>query len=662
MIAFQTSILDLNPVSLDDGVILHDSPLVREFLEELAAAKYFALDLETFGIGEKDGLLPRKGSIRLIQITVPSNKTLIVDLGGFFDDRIARYQEVAPIVIEILKAVESPSQTVIGHNIKFDLLWLKTKYLTEAKNVRDTMLLSLLYWHGIQAMEHNLGALAHRVLGTKLDKTLQKSNFGNPLSIDQLNYAARDTVNTLAIYKKLSRMCLEVGLKDACLIECGAIPAFVSMEANGFPINKGKAKQALEAYVSSQKAEEAIFNSYLPCKITATSTTLTALFQEKLGIRLESTADSELQSAQAHPAITALCNWRSLKKGVDYLKSIVGSESDDHVYTSFRQITATSFGRSTSARLADRTGVNLQNCPKDFLDPALAKYKLPSIRACFEVAEGRSLIISDLSAAHARIAAQASQDSLMLQIFNDGIDAHSIIASDLAQEEKLGTDWTVENVAKWCKDKSNPNQKKAKTLRDVAKNCFYGGINVQGKATLQSTVAKVGIQMDLESCDSAIKAFRRAYSGIYAFQKQIHSEANKHNHDFKLGVKFGSTYGLSGRRAFLAKYENKFNGREEVKISDVCSFQWMSTEADIIKTAIAQVHEVFLANPHWNAHLCNLCHDELNAECDSTYELEVATVVCEAMDKAMAIYIKDLPVNEAGATADKAIARSWADK
>lgn len=663
MIAFQPSILDLNPPALAEGVILYDSPLVGEFLADLSVAPYFALDIETFGEDKYDGLLPRKGCIRLIQVTLPNNKTLIVDLGSFFDDRIFRWAEVCLIVKSILDAVENPNQAVIGHNIKFDLLWLKTKYGTEAKNVRDTMLLSLLYWHGIKVYEHNLGALADRVLGEKVDKTLQKSNWGDPLTIDQLNYAAKDTVATLAIYKKLSRMCLEAGIKDSCLIECGAIPAFVDMEANGFPINKAKCKAALDAYMSAQKTEEAVFNTYLPCKITASSPTLVAQFQDKLGITLISTADNELQSSQDHEAITALCNYRSLKKGVDYLKSLVGSESEDHVFTSFRQLTSTSFGRSTSARLADRTGVNLQNCPKDFKDPALLKHNLPSIRACFGVPEGRSLIISDLSAAHARIAAQATQDDVLLKVFLEDMDAHSIIAADLAQEEKLGESWKPENIAKWRKDKTNANYKKANTFRDAAKNCLYGGLNVQGKATLQATVAKIGIQMSLEACEVAIKGFRKLYPGIYAYQKRIHTEANKQLHKFGLACDFGSHYGLSGRRTFLAKWENKFRpGSYEVKISDVCSFTWMSTEADIMKIAIAEVHEKFLNNPHWEARLCNLCHDELNAECNSTYELEVATVVCEAMDKAMAIYIKDLPVNEANATPVAAIARSWADK
>ena len=74
-------------ISPTRGVTNPDSENFTYFLGEFSRCRSFGFDLETFGEGEKGGLNPWVGKVRLIQISLDSQTTLVIDLGGREDDR-----------------------------------------------------------------------------------------------------------------------------------------------------------------------------------------------------------------------------------------------------------------------------------------------------------------------------------------------------------------------------------------------------------------------------------------------------------------------------------------------------------------------------------------------------------------------------------------------
>jgi ribonuclease D len=117
----------------------------------------------------------------------------VADLGGWDDDRSANHDRLTRLgFFDTLKTtVESPAIWTVMHNGLFELCWLGHKYGIKAWRCADTMLLSQLLWAGIEAYRHSLKAVGER-LGISIDKEQQRSDWGWPLSNEQINYAAND--------------------------------------------------------------------------------------------------------------------------------------------------------------------------------------------------------------------------------------------------------------------------------------------------------------------------------------------------------------------------------------------------------------------------------------------------------------------------------------
>jgi hypothetical protein len=66
-----------------------------------------------------------------------------------------------------------------------------------------------------------------------------------------------------------------------------------------------------------------------------------------------------------------------------------------------------------------------------------------------------------------------------------------------------------------------------------------------------------------------------------------------------------------------------------------------------LRQALGDLVLIFDQFPHYQAHIGNMCHDEIDVVCDSNYALEVAAIVQNTMRQAMANYITIIPVDEA---------------
>src|SRR5262249_54796955 len=132
------------------------------------------------------------------------------------------------------------TRTLIGHNLAFDLAHLRQEYGMSASEVRDTMLLSRLLTAGETRAGkgfHGLQALARRVLGVHVPKTLQRSDWTGELTRAQLEYAARDAAVLLLLEEKLQERIDAAGLRRAAELEARCLPAMVWLMTSGVPVD-----------------------------------------------------------------------------------------------------------------------------------------------------------------------------------------------------------------------------------------------------------------------------------------------------------------------------------------------------------------------------------------------------------------------------------------
>ncbi|MFB6214858.1 MAG: DNA polymerase, partial [Candidatus Bipolaricaulia bacterium] len=289
-------------------------------------------------------------------------------------------------------------------------------------------------------------------------------------------------------------------------------------------------------------------------------------------------------------------------------------------------------------------------------------YNLPPFRSLFRAPDGYKLLVDDLSQAHMRIATEASQDENLLEIYQNRQDFHSITASKLASQQ--GLDWSAEQILEYKEDKSHENHDKAKLLRDISKNANYGGINVQGYKTLQSTCRNAGTFISDEEAQNGIEAFRNLAPRLYNYQRTLHKNACDTNLEFE-GQQYAWTRSWSGRLVYLPKKPNDYKGgRLEPKISDVCAVNWTSTEADSLKHSVGI--EGFLKDidehPEWGCELCIIVHDESVALVKEDYAEEAAAYLKQRMHEGMQLFVKSIPVDEEDAKPEDCICDTWLEK
>jgi ribonuclease D len=151
------------------------------------------LDLET------TGLRWWQDRIRVISITTEDGKTYLVD---------ASKVDITPL-FPALKDTK-----IIAHNAKFDLLFLKRAGF-EPGECACTMILSQIFWAGKlkpgtnKNFDHDLASVVKRALDIDLIKSHQKDDWSGELTPEMLDYAARDSMSLVKLYKELTRRIVE---------------------------------------------------------------------------------------------------------------------------------------------------------------------------------------------------------------------------------------------------------------------------------------------------------------------------------------------------------------------------------------------------------------------------------------------------------------------
>lgn len=660
MISNQMSLLFFEQ-ELDSNILFSDSPGAEQFIKHWSEAEDFALDIETYGEEQNDPLDPWKGHIRLIQIGLRDGRSFIADLGGWDDDKEALFSRLNKLrFFETLKdTLFSSKIKTIGHNLKFDLMWLYKKYGFRALNCFDTMLLSQVYWAGIKEYRHSLKAVCGR-LGIEVDKTEQKSNWGFGLSNNQLNYAASDTQAAIAIYDKLISMCKEDGLTASVSAEMGALPAFAEMEINGFPVDRGLLVETKTKYFDTKEQIIKPFKEAFP-NLGLDDHKKIPDDLKSIGICVGKSDKEALNPYRGNPIISSLLAGRSINAYCNYIEGMINAFRDCSVRGGYRQCAPEGRGRSTSGGGNGVPSINLQNPPNPSkMCSELEAFDLPPIRGCFKAPQGYKMAVVDLSGAHARIAAQATGDKAFRESYTLNKDPHTIVASRLSELE--GLVWSPEYISKIRKE-DTPEGKKATKFRNTAKNVFYGWLNGAGKNKTSETIRIGGWENSVDFAGTIIDTLRAAFPDIAAFHDRLKNSIKKGKHFEGCKTLYTPVTCLTGRRVWLPIWKpsekNKYGG---AKPTDAYMASWMMVEADAMKAAMHFVRLEGIKHPEWDLQIVNICHDELDVIFKEEYAEQAAHKVWQWVNGCLGFFVTDIPVTDSEFKLSSVLCDSWAEK
>ncbi len=291
-----------------------------------------------------------------------------------------------------------------------------------------------------------------------------------------------------------------------------------------------------------------------------------------------------------HPIIPAIMDYRMLTKlkstYADGLIKVI--DSDGRIRTTFQNL-VTATGRLSS------TDPNLQNIPvRNDLGAEIRKMFVPKA--------GCVLVDADYSQIELRVLAHIAGDERMCQAFRDGMDIHTVTASQ------------VFGVAP---EAVTPLQ------RRHAKAVNFGIVYGISEFSLAEDIG-----VSRYEAKAYIDSYLNNYQGVRRYMKAVVSDARN----------AGYTRTMYGRRRYIPELSSSnFNirqGAERIALNTPIQ----GTAADLIKLAMLRVHKALQEN-YPDAKLLLQVHDELIVECPEEIAEAVARLISEEMEAVAALCV-----------------------
>lgn len=560
-----------------------------EVVEQIVDDSPIAMDLETCGETKEDGLNPWTGEIRLVALKVSKNQPCLIDLKSRSQDLSAFRQQFE-------------KREVIGHNLRFDGLWLAIKFAILLRIPFDTYAAARILSNGDRAIRNELGSVLERYLGVSLPKDQGKSDWGGMfLTEEQLQYAANDVRYLHKLRIRLASELGSHGLNKTFELEMELLPVVIEMERAGFGVDKDAFELIIDkAKAAAQIRKQALVTHFGGVNFNFDSPEQLKAAFGKIGMDLSDTSEETLRGLD-HPAANSLLEYRSVEMQRRQAESLLGKiVKDDRIHGEFLPL-GTETGRFSSRN------PNLQNISRG------------ELRNCFVPAgDDRRLIIADYSQIELRAAAWFAKDEVMLGALRAKKDLHAQTASVV-----LG----------------KPVAQISKQDRQLAKAVNFGLLYGQGARGLVN-YAKTTYGISLSEARAA--EIRKRFFGHYRGLADWHQTAQ----DNAPRLTEGRT--IIGRRRILPENSSNWD-----KFQAQTNFAVQGSCADGLKKAMVSLAKQLPKA----AQIVATVHDELIVECSQNDAEEVKKLTESAMKHEMESLFPNLPVQ-----VDARICRSWGDK
>jgi len=584
----------------DTRVPEYHTVLTEEVLDrvvrDLAGAETLSIDLETTGLD------PMTADIVGIAVSGAPYVGYYIPVGH--DALGAPEQLPLSRVLEVLRPlIEADEPRLIGQNIKYDLKILERNGLSPHGISFDAMIA----FHLLHPDEprHGLDQIASAILGVRMtpyEEVAGKDGAFASVPVDAATaYAAEDAEIVQRVREPLLK-----GL-DSCdatelfeTVEMPLVPVLARMERHGILLDRSilteqenelrKELEIIQADLFEMAGET--FNPNSPkqvAEILFSRLGLPVVDRTKTGPSTSARVLAQL--AVLHPLPGKLMAYRELTKllstYIEQLPRAVHPQTG-RIHTTFRQaVTAT--GRLSSS------DPNLQNIP--------TRTEMGGrIRQAFVAPDRHVLISADYSQIELRLLAHFSQDRLLLEAFQQGMDLHRLTASHVfGVDEHRVTD----------------------TQRQTAKRINFG---------ILYGISPYGLARDLGTTQSEAKEYIERFFSAYPEAKAYLAEM------VDVATRNGYAQTLLGRRRPLRHLTARNAAQRNFDRRNAVNTPIQGSAADLIKLAMIEI-DWDIEGGRLPAKMLLQIHDELIFEATASSAEDVSSTVRERMEGVMPLRV-----------------------
>jgi DNA polymerase I-like protein with 3'-5' exonuclease and polymerase domains len=499
-----------------------------ESFPDLKGYKYIAIDLETRDPDLKirgSGAIIGNGEIVGIAVAVDgwSGYYPIAHQGG---GNLEKNK-----VMDWIKDVCSSDSVKLFHNAMYDVCWLRAAGVHINGHIVDTMVMASLIDEN--RLSYTLNSISYEFLGeVKDEKALieaaqswgidPKSEMYKLPAMYVGNYAEKDAVLTLELFKVLSREIQKQSLQNVFDLETQLFPCLLDMKFKGVRVDIEKAK-LLKQQLTNQEQEILLKvkrETGIEPQIWAARSIATVF--DKLGLHYERTDKSHAPSftknflqEHKHPIVQMIAKAREINKAhTTFIDTILKFTHKGRIHADINPIRSDQGGTVTGR--FSYANPNLQQIParNKELGPMIRSLFLPEVDhkwGCFDYSQQEPRLVVHYAATTEPICFDESVTKIVEEFKNDSVDFHKTVAimAGISREQ-------------------------AKTIN---LGLFYG----MGKAKLQ---AELGLNTKAE----AEKLFNQYHDNV-PFVKELMNKTSQ------FAQTSGSIGTLLGRRCRFNKWE-----------------------------------------------------------------------------------------------------------
>ena len=612
------------PIDAEKYETICDASALQKWIDSVYSRGYVAIDTETTGLNDMRAdlvgisLCIEAGSAAYLPLRHRDGE--VDDL--FATDRLIEGQMALADALGMLKPMlEDPAIMKIGQNMKYDAKIL-ARVGIKINPIDDTMLISYAQNGGLH--NHGMNFLSERYLDhvpipikTLLGTGKSAITFDSVPIDEATRYAAEDADITLRLWQNLKP---KLHLKKVTTVyetlERPLVPILVEMEMNGIKVDRDSLSRMSNGFAQKMAALEfeihelagRSFNLGSPKQLGE------ILFDEmsmpggkkgKTGAYATG-VDVLEELAMEHVLPGRVLDWRQLSK----LKSTYTDALQEHIHPETGRVhTSYSIAGTSTGRLAS-TDPNLQNIPIRSEDGR-------KIREAFVADTGNSLVALDYSQIELRILAHIADIGTLKQAFADGIDIHSLTASQMFDV---------------------PLAEMTPEIRRKAKAINFGviyGISGFGLAR-NLRIPRAEAQAFIDTYFKRFPEIRTYMDDTVMFAKEngyVKTLFGRKIHTPEIGAK-GPHAGFAKRAAINAPIQG--------------------TAADVIRRAMIRMPDAISGIP---AKMLLQVHDELLFEVENSAVDQLKLVAKEVMEQASLPTIKlDVPL-----IVDAGVGQNWAE-
>ncbi len=558
--------------------------------------KAFSFDLETTGFDFFND------EIICMSVTLPDEKTFVIPFN--FSDNAGKVPEIITMLMPVFA-----DETIIkiGHNVKFDIKFLRVYGIKIITTVYDTMLAEYCIDSGNTSLGlKNLGEKYFDISMIKYEELLKeaKTKDLNGIPVEKLiTYAGQDSLITYKLFMKQHDdfKSNPKAYKLYITIEQPLIEILCDMEFIGVLIDEKHLhilsakmdEEITKLYQQMSEMTGEIFNPNSPLQlrdILFDKFGLPVLKKNKTGPSTDVDVLNKL--ALMHPFPKLLLEYRTYSKikstYSDPLPKLVNAKTGK-IHTTYLQ-TGTQTGRMSCK------DPNLQNIP-------IRNKVGREIRKSFIPSKGNILISADYSQIEIFLLAEFSKDVIMTEAILNNVDIHARTASILFN--KYMNEITKEE-------------------RNIAKTVNFGILYGQSGFSLAED-----INVSRVAANDFIKKYFENFKGVEKFIEELKTKCHEKGYAETFWGRIRTIPEINDKNKMI-----KANA-ERMAVNTVIQ----GTAADLIKLAMIKIY-ASLKKSHCKTKLILQVHDELIFDAPENELAQVTEIIKQCMENDFGFSLK----------------------